>query len=241
MPGTRATRPSLERPRNQILASLSAADFKRLRPQLTTIPIRARQVLYTHGEPIRYVYFPNGGVVSITLTLSNGRPVEVATVGDEGMLGLQALFSDGAIASGDALIQVPDTNAEMMRVEDFRRELTRGGGLRDQVGRYGEVFLTQMMQTTACNAVHPVSHRCARWLLMTHDRMHRQDFTLSHEFLAAMLAVQRPTVSEVAGKLQKAGFIRYRHGRVTVQHRKGLEEASCECYASIRAQFARLS
>jgi CRP-like cAMP-binding protein len=229
------------RPKNHILAALPAADFRRLRPHLTTIPIRVRQVLYAHGERIRWVYFPNGGVLSITTALSNGRPVEVATVGDEGMVGLPAFLCDGARAAGDTLMQVPDTNAERLAVDDFRRELARGGALRDQVGRYVEVFVAQMMQTTACNAVHRVSQRCARWLLMTHDRMHRQDFTLSHEFLAAMLAVQRPTVSEVAARLQKAGFIRYTHGRVTVRHRKGLEAASCECYAVIRKQLDRLA
>lgn len=106
------------------------------------------------------------------------------------------------------------------------------------MGRYTQVFIAQMMQTTACNAIHPVSAR--RWLLMTYDRMRRRDFTLSHEFLAVMLGVQRPTVSLVAAKLQRAGLIRYTHGRVTVRNRKRLEQASCECYAIIRAHFDRL-
>jgi len=232
--------PPAERPKNRLLAALPAADFLRLHPNLTTIPIRVKQVLYTQGEPIRDVFFPNGGVVSITTALSNGTPVEVATVGDEGMLGMEAFLTHDAVASGDTLMQVPDTNAEMLSVEDFRRELARGGALRQQVGQYVQVFIAQMMQATACNVMHQVSHRCARWLLMTHDRMHQQDFTLSHEFLASMLGVQRPTVSEVAAKLQKAGLIRYTHGRVTVRHRRGLEKASCGCYAIMRAQFDRL-
>jgi CRP-like cAMP-binding protein len=97
-----------------------------------------------------------------------------------------------------------------------------------------------MMQSTACNALHQVPQRCARWLLTTHDRMHEQDFTLSHEFLAIMLGVQRPTVSLVAGALQQAGLIRYTHGRVTVQDRLGLEAAACECYPIVRAHFDRL-
>jgi CRP-like cAMP-binding protein len=237
----RVARRPLERPKNHILATLPAADFRRLRPHLTTVPIRVKQVLYNRGDRIRCVYFPNGGVVSITTPLATGTPVEVVAVGDEGMLGLEAFLNDGARALGDTLVQVPDTNAEMLTVEDFRREVDRGGALRHELGLYAEVFIAQMMQNTACNTRHQASCRCARWLLMTHDRMHRQDFTLSHQFLAAMLGVHRPTVSEVAAKLQEAGYIYYKHGRVTVRHRKGLERASCECYRTIRAQLDRLS
>jgi CRP-like cAMP-binding protein len=128
----------------------------------------------------------------------------------------------------------------MMSVEDFQREGAERGALRDLIGRYTQVVIAQMMQTTACNALHQVQQRCARWLLTTHDRMHEQDFHLSHEFLAVMLGVQRPTVSIVAGTLQEAGLIRYTHGHVTVRDRKGLEAASCECYSVIRAHFDRL-
>ena len=156
------------------------------------------------------------------------------------MVGIEAFLSADAVAPGDTLMQVPDTNAERLSVKDFRRELATRGALHTLIGRYTQVFIAQMMHTTACNAMHPVPQRCARWLLTTHDRMHEQDFTLSHEFLAVMLGVQRPTVSTVAATLQRAGLIRYTHGRVTVRNRKGLEQASCECYAIIRAQFDRL-
>ena len=108
------------------------------------------------------------------------------------------------------------------------------------MGRYTQVVISQMMQSTACNALHQVQQRCARWLLTTHDRMHEQDFHLSHEFLAVMLGVQRPTVSIVAGTLQDAGLIRYTHGRVRVLDRKGLERAACECYSIIRGHFDRM-
>jgi CRP-like cAMP-binding protein len=156
------------------------------------------------------------------------------------MLGVEAFLTVDAIAPGETLIQVPDTDAEVMSVQDFRREIEKQGAFRDLIGRYTQVVIAQMMQTTACNALHDVQQRCARWLLMTHDRMHEEDFTLSHEFLAVMLGVQRPTVSGVAGTLQDAGLIRYTHGRVTVSNRRGLEAASCECYPIIRAHFDRL-
>jgi CRP-like cAMP-binding protein len=219
---------------------LSDSDFARLQPYLKTIPTRLRQVLQKNGEPVEFVYFLNGGVASITTVLSDGTMVEAATVGDEGMLGLEAFLGDDAIAPGETLIQVPDTSAEMMGVKDFRREVSDGGVLRTLMGRYAQVVIAQMMQSAACNALHQVQQRCARWLLTTHDRMHEQDFQLSHEFLAVMLGVQRPTVSVVAATLQEAGLIRYVHGRVTVVNREGLEAASCECYPTIRGHFERL-
>jgi CRP-like cAMP-binding protein len=232
--------PTDGRPKNRLLAALPAADFNRLRPHLKTVPLILKQVLQKQGEPIRHVYFPNGGVVSITTVLSSGTQVEAATVGDEGMLGIEAFLSADAIAPGETLMQVPDTNAEMLSVEDFRREIDAHGALHDLVGRYTQIVIAQMMQCAACNALHQVSQRCARWLLTTHDRMSEQDFHLSHEFLAVMLGVQRPTVSVVAATLQEAGLIRYTHGHVTVRDRKGLEAASCECYPIIRAHFDRL-
>jgi CRP-like cAMP-binding protein len=228
------------RPRNRLLAALPDEDFRRVFPFLKTIPISTRLVLQKQGEPFRHVYFPNGGVCSITTVLADGTTVEAATVGDEGMLGVEAFLTDDAIAPGETVVQVPDTSAEMMSVEDLRREIARHGALHDILGRYTQVVIAQMMQSTACNALHQVQQRCARWLLMTHDRMHEQNFTLSHEFLAVMLGVQRPTVSVVAATLQEAGLIRYTHGRVTVQNRRGLESAACECYPIIRAHFDRL-
>ena len=197
-------------------------------------------MLQKQGAEIRHVYFPNGGVVSITTVLLTGAMIEATTVGDEGMAGIEAFLSENAVAAGETLIQVPDTSAERMAVEDFRSEIAMGGAFRDLIGQYMQVALAQLMQSTACNAVHQVQERCARWLLTTHDRMHEQDFNLSHEFLAMMLGVQRPTVSVVAKTLQDAGLIRYNHGLVTVLNRGGLEDAACECYPIIRAQFDRL-
>jgi len=232
--------PSEGRPKNRLLAALPAKDFERLRPHLTTIPVRARQVLHKQGERIEHVFFPNGGVCSVTTVLASGATIEAATVGDEGVLGIEAFLAADAISPGETLMQVPDTNAEMMAVFEFRRALAEPGPFRELIGRYTQVVIAQMMQSTACNVLHNVQERCARWLLMTHDRMHEQDFHLSHEFLAVMLGVQRPTVSIVAATLQHAGLIRYRHGRITVTNRKGLEAASCECYPVIRAYFDRL-
>ncbi len=232
--------PADRRPKNHLLAALPAKDFRRLLPYLTTVPIRVKQVLHKPDEPIRVVYFLNGGVASLATLLSDGTMVEATTVGNEGMLGIEAFLSVEAVAPGPTVMQVSDTDAEMLSVGDFRREVATRGALHDLMGRYTQVVIAQLMQSTACSVRHQVQQRCARWLLMTHDRMDQQDFNLSHEFLAVMLGVRRPTVSIAAGALQEAGLIGYTHGRVTVRNRKGLKMASCECYSSIRAHFDRL-
>jgi CRP-like cAMP-binding protein len=163
--------------------------------------------------------------------------IEAATVGDEGMIGLEAVFSDTAVSPGDSLIQVPDTSIEKLAVQPFRQELARGEELHDAMGRYAQMVIAQMMQTAACNVVHEVQERCCRWLLMTHDRMKLNDFHLSHEFLAVMLGVRRQSVTVVAGILQASGLISYRHGLVKILDRDGLEAASCECYAVMRGRY----
>ena len=218
------------RPKNRLLAALPTDDFERLRPHLKTVPIRVRQVLYKLGEPLRYVYFPNGGVASITTMLRDGTMVEAATVGDEGMLGIEAFLSEGALSPGEVLMQVPDTDAEIMTVEQFRYAIAERRALYDLLGRYTQVVIAQMMQSTACNAVHSVEQRLARWLLTAHDRMRSDEFPLTQEFVAMMLGATRPTVTVVAGALQKAGLIRYHRGHVTIVNRRKLEAASCECY-----------
>ena len=232
--------PPLEsRPKNKLLACLPPADFQRLRPHLKTIPLKVKQILHPVNEPIREVFFLNGGVASMTTVMKNGSMVEIATVGDEGLIGINAFFG-GAMLSGETMLQVPDTNAEVMSVETFNRELARGGPFHDCVRRYSQGLLMLIMQSTGCMALHPVQERCCRWLLMTHDRIRSDEFHLSHEFLAMMLGSTRPTVTLVAGALQKAGLIRYTHGRIRILDRKSLEQTACECYGTVKAHFDRL-
>jgi CRP-like cAMP-binding protein len=227
------------RPKNKILAALPAADFDRLRRDLRTLPVRAKQVFYSVDEPIQDIVFPNGGVASITTVLQDGTMIESATVGREGFLGMETLLG-GDRATGENMMQVPDTNAEFLSVKAVRAELERRGPLYDSVQRYSQALMKLMMHSTACIAVHPVQERCCRWLLMTHDRVDGDHFQLSQEFLAIMLGSTRPTVNLVASTLQKAGLITYTHGHITVLDRKGLEAASCECYAAVKIHFDRL-
>ena len=238
---TRSIRPppAGNRPKNKLLAGLPQEDFERLQPHLKTVPIKVRQVLHRRNEPVRHIYFPNGGVASITSVMRNGQMVEIATVGDEGLVGISA-FLGGQAFAGEAMMQVPDTDAEVMTAEAFTQEIDRRGVFLESVKRYSQGLVTLMMQSTACMALHPVQERCCRWLLMAHDRVHRDQFELSHEFLAMMLGSSRPTVTVVAGTLQKVGLIRYVHSRITIVDREGLEAASCECYATVREYFDHL-
>jgi len=231
--------PSDARPNNRLLACLPSADFQRLRPHLKTLPIAAKHIFHRRNEPVRDIIFPNGGVASVTTAMQNGAMVEIATVGDEGFVGINAVFGTDTIA-GETMMQVPDTSVESLPVETFRQELARGGPFSEGIQRYAQGFVLLTMQSIACMALHPVHERCCRWLLMTHDRMRRDDFHLSHEFLAMMLGSTRPTVSLVAGTLQKAGLIQYVHGHITILDRQGLEAASCECYATVKRHFDRL-
>ncbi|MGE3277283.1 MAG: Crp/Fnr family transcriptional regulator [Vicinamibacterales bacterium] len=209
--------------------------------QLQPVTFSHRQSLHRSGERITDIYFPNSGVASITTLLADGAFIEATTVGAEGMLGAEAFLSPEPISAGETFIQVPGANVALrLGVGAFRQELDRRGALYDLIGRYIEVLLAQVMQVAGCNASHQVQARCCRWLLMTHDRIASNSFELSHELLGVMLGVRRQTVTVVAGALQHAGLIAYRHGRIRVLDRAGLEARSCECYELMRQRYDRL-
>jgi CRP-like cAMP-binding protein len=209
-------RPSVNRrPENHLLRALSQDAYERLAPDLKTIKSTAKRVFHKNGAPVSDVYFPNGGVVSSTAVLADGTMIETATIGREGMVGIEAFFGDHPIAPGERMMQVPDTNIEMLSVVAFRRKLARQGSLATLMGRYAQAAVALLMQSAACNARHHVHERCCRWLLMTHDRVGQDRFTLSQEFLAMMLGVSRQSVTIVAGTLQRPHHLQARpnHGR----------------------------
>ncbi len=225
-------------PRNRILRSLRKKELDRLRSDLQHVHLDVREIVYDVGRRIDHVYFVESGVLSIVGVMSDGSAVETATVGWEGMLGLP-LFLDTDRSATQAFCQVSGESLRM-KAEAFRRTVAEGDGLRAVLNRYTQALFTQVAQSSACNRIHPVRQRCARWLLQTHDRMDSAEFALTHDFLSQMLGVRRATVTDVAAALQRAGLIDYSHGRVTVKDREGLEEASCECYAIVRSEFDRL-
>lgn len=224
---------------NRLLASLPAADYARIAVHLRMQTVLPGFAIQEHGAPVTHVYFPNGGVFSVTNEMRDGSLVEVATVGREGMLGIGVFLGDHS-AAGRTFQQVPDGPLPSMALGPFVRESTAAGSFRRVLGLYAQANLLQVMQGTACNALHDVTQRCCRWLLQTQDRVESEEFRLKHEFLAIMLGVRRPTVTLVMGELQQSGLISSRYGRIRVLNRKRLENASCECHEVIRAHFERL-
>jgi CRP-like cAMP-binding protein len=185
-----------------------------------------------------YVLFPLSGIISIVMEMENCAQIEVATVGNEGMVGVP-LFLGAETTPGRAFSQVP---GQSLRVpaDVFKEEVQRRGKLEHMLQRYTQALFVQTAQSTACNRLHTIEQRGARWLLMTHDRVDGDQFPLTQEFLAQMLGVRRASVSEVAGEFQRAGLIAYARGNIAILDRQGLEDASCECYRVVRDEYERL-
>jgi CRP-like cAMP-binding protein len=221
--------------RNHLLAALPPADRQRIVPALEVISLKLKETLQKPGERLRHVYFPGGGFCSAVTVLEDGRMIEVATIGREGMVGVSAVLGARSSPLGAAIVQGATDTCYRMTLDALSRELDRRGALYDILTDYTEALIGFIMQSTACNAVHTVEQRLARWLLMAHDRMESDDFPLTQEFAAMMLGATRPTVSLVAGTLQHAGSITYYRGHVTIVNRKQLEATSCECYRAATA------
>lgn len=235
---TRAMQRKLAPVRNRLLAALPPDELERLRPELTETTLEHHRKLELPGAPATHVYFPWGGVCSMTTVMRDGRMVEVGTVGNEGMVGMSVYFG-GMLLEVLTVVQIPGPGAHMMRAGAFTAEMERRGPLYDLVRRYSQALLALVMQSVACNGLHTVDQRCARWLLMSHDRA-GPSFTLTQEHLAAMLGVRRSSVTEVAKRLQAQRLMKYARGRITILDRRGLEQLSCECYGVVRENFDRL-
>lgn len=224
---------------NRLIRALPEDELERLRPTLSTIPLDFKQDLYLPNEPIRHVWFPHSGVVSLVNQALESRPVEFATIGNEGMVGVQALLGDESMPS-HCLCQIPGF-ASRMDIEAFRSAQEENPVFRTLLLRFTLALLNLIAQGATCNRSHPIEERCARWLLLTHDRVNgTPHFPLTQEFLAQMLGVRRASVSVAQALLQRAGLIRYTRGAITVLDREGLEAASCSCYQVIRNEFDRL-
>lgn len=223
---------------NRLLAKLPRQELEAISPDLEPVQLPLRQVLHSPFEPIEHVFFITRGVASLVNEPDTGEIVEFATVGPEGMVGLP-LFLGTKLVPSRAIMQVPG-DAMRMKASDFERALGRTPTLHHLLLRYTMALLNQVAQSTSCNRLHEAHERCARWLLQTHDRIDGDSFPLTHEFLAQMLGVHRPTVSVAASMLQKAGLIDYTRGSITIVDRKGLEAASCSCYRIIKEEYDRL-
>ena len=223
---------------NRLLAALPQEDYARLAPHLEVVDLAFKELIYRPDEPIRFVYFPLDSVVSLLATMADGAVVEVASVGREGMVGLPAFLGARSLA-GQSFAQIPG-RAARLGADALQEAVAGGGPLRDLLQAYTQALFDLVAQSAACNRLHPLDERLARWLLMTHDRLGADRFPLTQEFMGQMLGVRRASVSTAAAILQRAGLIRYARGRITVTDRAGLEAASCECYGVIRREFDRL-
>lgn len=225
---------------NRLLDALPLGDRRRISPLLEREHVQMKQLLYEPGGRVEAMYFPVNSVASILTTLSDGAGVEIATVGNEGMLGSPVVLGSDAMPAREfCQIQVPGTILRMDK-QAFAEVLSQNDTFRGVIQLYVQALFTQIAQQVACNALHSVEERCSRWLLLTHDRVHSDSFPLTQEFLAQMLGVRRASVTLAAGALQSAGLIRYRRGQMEIVDRQGLENVSCECYRVLRDEFDRL-
>src|ERR1039458_7873161 len=222
---------------NRILEALPAEDRDRLIRGMVLVALPIKTVLFEPGEPMRAVHFPIDGVISLVTPLDDGAIVEVATVGNEGMVGVP-LFSGGSLAVR-AISQVSGSSLRMDAAA-FLAEVDRPGAFSDLVHQYLSALFGQISQAAACNRLHTNEERLSRWLLMSHDRVGVDDFALTHEFLGQMLGSRRATVTLSAGLLQAAGLIRYHRGHISILDREGLEGVACECYGSTKQELDRV-
>lgn len=228
---------SREPGRNLLLNALSAAEYGRLLDGAEAVELKLRDVLYEANAPVTHVFFLDRGVASLIAPVGDGDSVEVGRIGNEGFVGLPLLFGVDR-ESVKALIQVAGGGVRVT-ASAFQKAVEKSAPLRAMFLRYAQSYLSQVSQSSACNRVHSIEERCARWLLMTHDRVAEDEFPLTHELLSLMLGVRRAGVTVAAGMLQKAGLIEYTHGHVRIVDREGLEGASCPCYGIIRENSER--
>jgi hypothetical protein len=222
---------------NRLLA-VAADEGDDLGAEARVLEMKARAPLYEPDRRIEYVHFPITLVGSLVTVMADGTAVEIATTGNEGLVGLP-VFQGADRVPGLAFVQVPGLEARVP-AEAFREHTKPGSVLHGLVQRFSAALFQQIAQSVACNRLHPVEERASRWLLTTHDRVTSDTFPLTQSFLAQMLGVRRGTVNIAARMLQQAGLITYSRGIVTVRDRKGLEAASCECYEIVRSEYDRL-
>jgi CRP-like cAMP-binding protein len=224
--------------RNHLLACLNAAEFEPLMAKLELVPMLLGDMLYEPGEQLQHAYFPTTSIVSLHYVMASGASAETAGVGNEGVVGI-SLFMGGNTTSSSAVVQ---TAGQAYRLERhlLKAEFDRSGLVQRLLLRYTQALTTQMSQTAVCNRHHTVEQQLCRWLLLTIDRLPSNELVMTQELVASMLGVRREGITEAAGNLQRAGFISYRRGHISVLDRVGLESYSCECYAVVKKEIGRL-
>lgn len=218
---------------NRLLRAIPDAVLRRVLSRASLAKLEQGRRLYRQDARIRTVYFPTEGVVSVLVGTRDNKPVELATVGNEGLVGTPVAIGV-PFAPGHAVVQVPGT-AIVVQTHNFEEALHREDALRDVVQRYSYLFLRQVMQSGACNRLHSMEERCARWLLMAHDRAGTDQFPLTQHFIAEMLGTRRANVNVALALLRRAGAIEHTYRRITILDRRELESFSCPCYELLRS------
>jgi CRP-like cAMP-binding protein len=228
----------LDRVANQVLATLSPRDYRRLETRFELVKLDFGQVLYEPGKAIRHVYFPIDCLISLLTAVDKRRTLEVGMVGNEGMAGMPFILGMGV--SGVRAIVQGEGNALRMGSAPFRTEFNRNAPLQEALYRYTYALMAQISQTAACNRFHEAEARLARWLLMTRDRVESDEFPLTHEFLAHMLGLRREGITEAASALKRRKLITYARGKIQILDVKGLKAASCSCYQMVKTVYERV-
>ena len=223
---------------NWLLASLPAAEYKRLASRLELVPLERGDVLYENGEVSRFAYFPADCIISKLYVMENGDSTEIAMVGREGIVGI-AVFMSGVTMPSQAVVQNAG-HAYRIRSGAIREEFRRGGATQELLLRHTQALITQMAQTAACFRHHSLEQQLCRWLLLCVDRLSSNEINITQEAIARMLGVRREGITETAGRLQDKGAIRYSRGRITVADRRQLEKCACECYEVVTTELHRL-
>jgi len=227
-----------EAAQNHVLAALSEDILISWLPNLEWVEIPLGAVLHEPGEKTEFVYFPTAAIASLHYVLANGASAEIAVVGKEGAVGTFVVMSGGTTSSR-ALVQSGGASLRMS-ARKFRQEFNRSAVIRHLILRYTQALITQMTQTAVCNRHHSLDQQLCRWLLSNFDRLRGGELIVTQEFIAKMLGVRREGVHEVASELQDAGLIHYSRGHIRMVNRKELESRSCECYAVVKREYARL-
>ena len=223
---------------NHLLAAMPTASLERLRPHLMLTSLSRGQVLYEAGERMSHFYFPTTGIISLLHALADGASAEIAVIGKEGLVAVTYLMG-GDTATSRAMVQSPGF-AYQLPVRVLKEEFQRGGATQELLLRYAQVLLTQAAQTAVCNRHHSVDQQLCRRLLLSLDRMLSNELMMTQELIASMLGVRREGITEAAGRLQSAGMIEYRRGRIRVLDRPALQSRCCECYAVVKRESERL-